>query len=119
MKTDLLALDRITVTVEREASHTREDETLKASIAKTYRVKGDEVVRKNLEAVDQTLARLFQVRVPPAGVKESGRRRLPVVPNRRDGAGAGASNRRGPGTPGAWVRTAAKPRPGSAGIPPA
>jgi ParB/RepB/Spo0J family partition protein len=35
MKTDLLALDRLTVSVAREASHTREDETLKASIAKT------------------------------------------------------------------------------------
>ena len=39
-------------------------------------------MRKNDEAVDQTLARLFQVRVPETGMATSGRRRLPVVSDR-------------------------------------
>jgi pyruvate-ferredoxin/flavodoxin oxidoreductase len=55
---------------------------IKASIHKTYGAKGDEVVRKNYAAVDQTLARLFQVRVPEAGTRTSTRHRLPLVPDR-------------------------------------
>jgi pyruvate-ferredoxin/flavodoxin oxidoreductase len=53
---------------------------IKATIQKTYGAKGAEVVRRNFEAVDHTLARLHQVRVPEAGAAPSGRRRLPVVP---------------------------------------
>ena len=62
----------------REAAITK----IKSAIKKTYGAKGDEVVRKNYEAVDQTLARLFQVRVPAAGSATSTRRRLPIVSNR-------------------------------------
>jgi pyruvate-ferredoxin/flavodoxin oxidoreductase len=36
-------------------------EAIKASIKKTYGKKGEEVVRKNLQAVDDTLANLFEV----------------------------------------------------------
>jgi pyruvate-ferredoxin/flavodoxin oxidoreductase len=39
---------------------------IKHAIEKTYGRKGGDVVRKNFEAVDATLARLFQVRVPAA-----------------------------------------------------
>ena len=39
-------------------------EKIKESIKKTYGKKGDEVVRRNFEAVDHTLAHLFQVDVP-------------------------------------------------------
>jgi len=55
---------------------------IKAAIKKTYGVKGEAVVRKNYDAVDQTLARLFQVRVPEAGAAQSSRRRLPIVSER-------------------------------------
>jgi pyruvate-ferredoxin/flavodoxin oxidoreductase len=37
---------------------------IKNSIKKTYGKKGEEVVRKNFDAVDQTLANLFEVTVP-------------------------------------------------------
>ena len=37
---------------------------IKSSIRKTYRKKGDEVVERNLRAVDETLAYLFGVKVP-------------------------------------------------------
>jgi pyruvate-ferredoxin/flavodoxin oxidoreductase len=37
---------------------------IKNSIKKTYGRKGEEIVRKNFEAVDQTLANLFEVSVP-------------------------------------------------------
>ncbi len=37
---------------------------IKGSIKKTYGSKGEEIVRKNYEAVDQTLANLFEVKVP-------------------------------------------------------
>jgi pyruvate-ferredoxin/flavodoxin oxidoreductase len=57
-------------------------EKIKAAIKKTYGVKGAEVVRKNFEAVDQTLARLAQVRVPEGGAGIGGRRRLPIVSDR-------------------------------------
>jgi len=37
---------------------------IRQSISDTYGKKGEEVVRKNLRAVDETLARLFEVRIP-------------------------------------------------------
>lgn len=39
-------------------------EAIKKSIKKTYGRKGDQVVQKNFEAVDQTLENLFEVKVP-------------------------------------------------------
>jgi pyruvate-ferredoxin/flavodoxin oxidoreductase len=39
-------------------------EQIKYTIKKTYGRKGEEVVRKNIAAVDQTLANLFEVKVP-------------------------------------------------------
>lgn len=39
-------------------------EQIKKSIKKTYGAKGDEVVRKNFEAVDQTLVNLFKINIP-------------------------------------------------------
>ncbi|MDR0616094.1 MAG: pyruvate:ferredoxin (flavodoxin) oxidoreductase [Synergistaceae bacterium] len=39
-------------------------DAIKKSIKKTYGRKGDEVVRKNIDAVDSTLANLFEVKVP-------------------------------------------------------
>jgi pyruvate-ferredoxin/flavodoxin oxidoreductase len=39
-------------------------EAIRQSIRKTYGKKGDEVVRKNLQAVDETLAHLHAVKVP-------------------------------------------------------
>nr|VFJ95961.1 MAG: pyruvate-ferredoxin/flavodoxin oxidoreductase [Candidatus Kentron sp. H]VFJ96408.1 MAG: pyruvate-ferredoxin/flavodoxin oxidoreductase [Candidatus Kentron sp. H]VFK02904.1 MAG: pyruvate-ferredoxin/flavodoxin oxidoreductase [Candidatus Kentron sp. H] len=39
---------------------------IKNSIRKTYSIKGEDVVRKNFEAVDHTLARLHRVTVPKA-----------------------------------------------------
>lgn len=39
-------------------------EQIKKSIKKTYGAKGDEVVRKNFEAVDQTLEHLYKIDVP-------------------------------------------------------
>ncbi len=52
-------------------------EKIKKAIEKTYRAKGAEVVKKNFEAVDRTLAALDEVPVP---AKASGTRRLlPIV----------------------------------------
>src|SRR5678815_1454890 len=39
-----------------------------SSISKTYAKKGDEVVEMNLRAVDQTLAHLYEVKIPDAVV---------------------------------------------------
>ncbi|HEX2960320.1 MAG TPA: pyruvate:ferredoxin (flavodoxin) oxidoreductase [Ignavibacteriales bacterium] len=39
-------------------------EQIKKSIKKTYGKKGDEIVKKNFEAVDQTLAHLYKIDVP-------------------------------------------------------
>ncbi|MGC9034510.1 MAG: pyruvate:ferredoxin (flavodoxin) oxidoreductase [Verrucomicrobiia bacterium] len=39
-------------------------EEIKKSIKKTYGRKGEEIVQKNIAAVDQTLANLFEVKVP-------------------------------------------------------
>ncbi len=41
-------------------------EQIKKAIKKTYGAKGDEVVRKNYEAVDQTLANLYKIDIPAA-----------------------------------------------------
>jgi pyruvate-ferredoxin/flavodoxin oxidoreductase len=43
-------------------------EAIKNSIGKTYAKKGDEIVQMNLRAVDQTLAHLYEVKVPEAVV---------------------------------------------------
>ena len=53
-------------------------EKVKGSIRKTYRRRGDEVVRRNEEAVDATLAALHEVAVPHAVTTE--REPSPVVP---------------------------------------
>jgi pyruvate-ferredoxin/flavodoxin oxidoreductase len=53
-------------------------EKIKATIRKTYGKKGEDVVRKNFEAVDHTLAHLYQVEVPSAA--DSVREMPPVVP---------------------------------------
>ncbi len=42
-------------------------EKIKYSIRKTYGKKGEEIVRKNFEAVDHTLSRLREVKVPEQG----------------------------------------------------
>ncbi|HKV79125.1 MAG TPA: pyruvate:ferredoxin (flavodoxin) oxidoreductase [Candidatus Sulfotelmatobacter sp.] len=41
-------------------------EAIRKSIRDTYGKKGEEVVRKNMLAVDETLAHLFEVKLPPA-----------------------------------------------------
>ncbi|MDR7423238.1 MAG: pyruvate:ferredoxin (flavodoxin) oxidoreductase [Armatimonadota bacterium] len=51
---------------------------IKEAIRKTYGRKGDEVVRRNWEAVDQTLANLFEVAVPASPT--AARRLPPTVP---------------------------------------
>ena len=43
-------------------------EAIKNSIRKTYAKKGDEIVEMNLRAVDQTLAHLYEVKIPDAVV---------------------------------------------------
>ena len=52
-------------------------EAIKQSIKKTYGSKGEEVVKKNFNAVEQTLANLFEVKVPEAAT--SSLERPPVV----------------------------------------
>jgi pyruvate-ferredoxin/flavodoxin oxidoreductase len=42
---------------------------IKRGIQKTYGKRGEAVVQRNFEAVDQTLARLFRVETPPAGAE--------------------------------------------------
>ncbi len=49
----------------------RRSNRIKHSIKKTYGAKGEEVVRKNFEAVEQTLANLFEVKVPAAGHQQA------------------------------------------------
>jgi pyruvate-ferredoxin/flavodoxin oxidoreductase len=58
----------------------REDaiERIKQSIRKTYGKKGDEIVRKNFDAVDTTLANLHQAKVPQSVTSEIEMK--PVVP---------------------------------------
>ncbi len=53
-------------------------EKIKKAIRKTYGKKGEDVVRKNFEAVDHTLAHLYEVRVPTDA--DSLREVPPVVP---------------------------------------
>ncbi|MDW7772109.1 MAG: pyruvate:ferredoxin (flavodoxin) oxidoreductase [Desulfobulbaceae bacterium] len=53
-------------------------EHIKEAIRKTYARKGEEIVRRNFEAVDDTLANLHQVRVPDE--PDSALRMRPVVP---------------------------------------
>ncbi|MEW5938837.1 MAG: pyruvate:ferredoxin (flavodoxin) oxidoreductase [Chloroflexota bacterium] len=50
---------------------------IKHSIEKTYGKRGEAVVKKNFEAVDATIAQLFEVKVPGAITSET-TRRLPV-----------------------------------------
>ncbi|MCP5522182.1 MAG: pyruvate:ferredoxin (flavodoxin) oxidoreductase [Verrucomicrobiales bacterium] len=52
-------------------------EQIKKSIKKTYGKKGDEIVRKNIEAVEATLANLHEVKVPASA--DSTIRLLPPV----------------------------------------
>ncbi len=52
---------------------------IKEAIKKTYGKKGDEIVRRNWEAVDATLAHLHEVAVPAAATTE--RRMPPTVPD--------------------------------------
>ena len=51
---------------------------IKEAIQKTYGGKGEEVVRRNWQAVDETLAHLHQVRVPAQATAKRGR--PPLVP---------------------------------------
>ena len=51
---------------------------IKASIRKTYGRRGEEVVRRNFQAVDDTLARLFEVRLPLNATSRF--ERPPIVP---------------------------------------
>jgi pyruvate-ferredoxin/flavodoxin oxidoreductase len=53
-------------------------EAIKHSIEKTYGAKGEEVVKKNFRAVEQTLANLFEVKVPGAPTSQVAR--PPAVP---------------------------------------
>jgi pyruvate-ferredoxin/flavodoxin oxidoreductase len=50
-------------------------EQIKYTIKKTYGKKGEEVVKKNIAAVDQTLANLFEVKVP---AQVSSKKELPA-----------------------------------------
>ena len=50
---------------------------IKASIEKTYKKKGKEIVRRNFEAVDRTLAALDEVEVPREAA--GSRKMLPIV----------------------------------------
>ncbi len=51
---------------------------IKKSIKKTYGKRGEAVVKQNFDAVDQTLANLFEVKVPAAATSKISRR--PAVP---------------------------------------
>jgi pyruvate-ferredoxin/flavodoxin oxidoreductase len=55
-------------------------EAIKYSIKKTYGKKGDQIVQQNFQAVDQTLANLFEVKVP--GTVTSSIEMPPVVSDR-------------------------------------
>lgn len=45
-------------------------EKIKKSIKKTYGAKGEDIVKKNYEAVDQTLAHLYQIDVPSSATSK-------------------------------------------------
>ena len=51
---------------------------IKASIRKTYGRRGEDVVRRNFQAVDDTLARLFEVHLPADATSRF--ERPPIVP---------------------------------------
>ena len=51
-------------------------EKIKYSIKKTYGKKGEDIVKKNFEAVDQTLANLYEIKVP---AKVTSTREMPPV----------------------------------------
>jgi pyruvate-ferredoxin/flavodoxin oxidoreductase len=51
---------------------------IKESIQKSYGKKGDEVVRRNFQAVDRTLENLHRVEVPPAAACPRCRRTRPT-----------------------------------------
>ncbi len=51
---------------------------IKAAIKKTYQKKGEEVVRRNFDAVDNTLANLHEIDI--RGRRAAGRPRPPIVP---------------------------------------
>lgn len=53
-------------------------DAIKNAIKKTYAAKGDDVVARNCDAVDQTLANLFEVNVPTSATSRS-RMPLPVA----------------------------------------
>jgi pyruvate-ferredoxin/flavodoxin oxidoreductase len=53
-------------------------EAIKHSIKKSYGSKGEEVVKKNYEAVEQTLANLFEIKIPATA--DSSIQRPPAVP---------------------------------------
>jgi pyruvate-ferredoxin/flavodoxin oxidoreductase len=53
-------------------------ESIKYSIKKTYGAKGEDIVKKNFDAVEQTLANLFEVKVPAAPTSKV--EKPPVVP---------------------------------------
>jgi pyruvate-ferredoxin/flavodoxin oxidoreductase len=59
----------------------REDaiEAIKHSIKKTYGAKGEEVVKKNYKAVEETLANLFEVKVPAEAASKL--EKPPAVPS--------------------------------------
>ena len=50
---------------------------IKKSIRKTYDRKGDEVIKRNFAAVDETLANLYEVKIPPSVTSRT--RRRPMV----------------------------------------
>lgn len=52
---------------------------IKKSIEKTYSKKGEEVIRRNFAAVDHTLAKLFEVKVP--GTATSTIHQAPLIPD--------------------------------------
>ena len=60
-------------------------EQIKYTIKKTYGRKGEEVVKKNIAAVDQTLANLFEVKVPAqvTSTKETSRSLHAPMPPRK------------------------------------
>ena len=58
-------------------------EQIKYTIKKTYGRKGEEVVKKNIAAVDQTLANLFEVKVPAQVTSTQRTARRPSLPTPR------------------------------------
>ena len=91
---------------------------IKQAIRKSYGSKGEDVVQANFRAVDDTLARLFEVTVPEAATSQW--ERAPLVPARRAGirargdrADAGRPRRRDPGEPACRSTAPGRPAPRS------